>query len=284
MNLLDHLRLRLDAFILKRVPFRPALRQDLARYFTTDEAAAAALVAVAQEQLGAAHLRAYDATLARYSGRLSFAQAGEDLIVEYVFNALGVQQPTYLDLGAYDPWALSNTARLHLRGSRGVNVEPNPRQFARFLQCRPADQNVNVGIAAAAGTLTYYELDAPTLNTFSPADAQRCVREEGHRILRETPVQVQTLPAILDRYCAGRFPDFLSVDIEGLDQLVVDCVAAHAAPPKMLCIETVSYSRGGQGRKDAGLIAALRACGYLPFADTYINTIFVQETLWRNLK
>ena len=34
----------------------------------------------------------------------------------------------------------------------------------------------------------------------------------------------------------------------------------------------------------AGLIAALRACGYLPFADTYINTIFVQETLWRNLK
>jgi len=281
MNLLDHCRQRLDAFILHRVPFRPALRRELARYFITEEQALVDLMDAGRQQPGSAHLRTFDAALALHGGQLSFSQTGEDLIVDYIFRALGIAHPSYLDLGAFDPWSLSNTARLHLRGSRGVNVEPNPAQFARFVQSRPDDQNVNVGIAAAAGTLTYFELDVPTLNTFSRAEAERCVREEGHRILRETPVPVLTLPEVLDSRCHGQFPDFLSVDIEGLDRLVVEVIAGHAVKPKVVCIETLSYSRSGQGQKDEALVEALHACGYLRFADTHINTIFVLEQLWR---
>jgi len=275
------LRQRLDAFILRRVPFRPTLRHDLARYFITEERALADLMEMGRQQPGDAYLRTIDAALARTGGQLSFSQTGEDLIVGFIFRALGIAQPSYLDLGAFDPWELSNTARLHLRGSRGVNVEPNPAQFGRFLQSRPGDQNVNVGIAAVAGTLTYYELDVPTLNTFSRAEAERCAREEGHRILREIPVPVLTLPEVLARHCQGQFPDFLSVDIEGLDQMVVEVIATHTIKPRVVCIETISYSRSGQGQKDEALIGALRACGYRPFADTNINTIFVLEQLWR---
>jgi FkbM family methyltransferase len=280
MNLLDHLRLRLDAFILHRVPFRSALRRDLARYFITDERAYADLMDSGRQQPGDVHLRAFDAALARHGGQLSFSQSGEDLIVAHLFRELRVAQPTYLDLGAFDPWEFSNTARLHLRGSHGINVEPNPAQFGRFLQSRPDDRNVNVGIASAAGTLTYFELDAPTLNTFSREEAERCVCEEGHRILRQTPVPVRTLPDVLAHECNGRFPDFLSVDIEGLDRLVVEVIAAQAVKPKVVCIETISYSRSGQGQKDEALIEAMRACGYMCYADTNINTIFVLERLW----
>ena len=281
MKWLDQLRLRFDAFILNRVRCRPALRHDLAQYFVTDQRACAELLELGRQLPGDAHLRAFEEARALHGGRLSFSQTGEDLLVEYIFRALGLAQPTYLDLGAFDPWELSNTARLHLRGSHGVNVEPNPRQFGRFVESRPGDRNVNVGIAAAAGTLTYFEMDVPTLNTFSRTEAERCVREEGHRILRELPVPVLTLPEVLARHCDGQFPDFLSVDIEGLDQLVVDVIAAHAAKPKVVCIETISYSRSGQGQKDEALIGALCACGYLRFADTNINTLFVLEHLWR---
>jgi FkbM family methyltransferase len=281
MSLLDPLRQRLDAFLLKRVSFRPALRCNLARYFITAEQAFADLMEIGRQQPGDAHLRAFDAALARHGGQISFSQTGEDLIVEYIFRALGIAKPSYLDLGAFDPWELSNTARLHLRGSRGVNIEPNPEQFQRFLQSRPDDQNLNIGIAATAGTLTYHVLDAATLNTFSCAEAERCVREEGHRILKELSIPVLTLTDVLNKHCAGVFPDFLSVDIEGLDQLVVETIAAHANQPKVICIETISYSRSGQGRKDESLVQTLRACGYLPFADTNITTIFVLEHLWR---
>ncbi len=281
MSWLEPLRQRLDALLLKRVPFRPALRRDLARYFIGDAQAFSEVLEVGRQQTGDAPLRAFDAALARHGGQLSFSQTGEDLIVDYIFRVLGITRPTYLDLGAFDPWALSNTARLYLRGSRGVNIEPNPEQFQHFLRSRPDDQNLNVGIAAAAGTLTYHVLDAATLNTFSRTEAERCVREEGHRILKELPIPVLTLTEVLAKHCGGVCPDFLSVDIEGLDQLVVATLAAQAAKPKVVCIETISYSRGGQGRKDEALVQALRACGYLPFADTNINTIFVLESLWR---
>ena len=284
MSILEPWRQRFDAYILKRLRYRPALRRAVADYFLCDEAARAAFLSGDRRRAAAIPPGARAEGQAEQEGRLSFSQTGEDLIAAFIFQALGFARPSYLDLGAYDPWRLSNTARFYLQGARGVNVEPNPAQFQRFLQSRPEDRNLNFGIAAAAGTLTYYVLDAATLNTFSREEAERCVREEGHRILREIPVPVRTLPDVLAEYCRGEFPDFLSVDIEGLDRLVVEIVAAHPVQPKVICLETVSYSRGGQGQKDAALIQALCACGYLVFADTYINTLFVREELWRALK
>lgn len=55
----------------------------------------------------------------------SFSQAGEDRIVTFVFGTLRVSRPSYLDIGAYHPYHLSNTALLHLGGSRGINIEPD---------------------------------------------------------------------------------------------------------------------------------------------------------------
>ena len=95
---------------------------------------------------------------------------------------------------------------------------------------------------------------------------------------REVQVPVLPLTDVLARYCHNAFPDFLSVDIEGLDQLVVETIAAHPAKPKVICIETISYSRSGQGKKDEALIGAVCACGYRLFADTNINSIFVLDS------
>jgi hypothetical protein len=74
------------------------------------------------------------------------------------------------------------------------------------------------------------------------------------------------------------------VDIEGFDELVVAYLGQHGNGPKVICIETVSYSRGGQGCKNDLLVQSLCSQGYLLYADTYINSIFVQEHLWREFK
>lgn len=219
-----------------------------------------------------------------HNARLSFSQSGEDLIVDFIFRVLRIEKPTYLDLGAYDPFHFSNTAYFYLSGSSGVNVEPNPEQYRRFLDLRPQDVNLNVGVADRRGEKEYYRLDAPTLNTFSREEAERYEREAGHRILGQVLIPITTLQDLLDDHCGGVFPDFLSVDIEGSDELVVAYIGQHENAPKVICIETVSYSRGGQGQKNDLLIQALRAQGYLLYADTYINSIFVQENLWRGLK
>jgi FkbM family methyltransferase len=219
-----------------------------------------------------------------HKARLSFSQSGEDLIAAFILQVLSIERPTYLDLGAYDPFHLSNTAYFYLSGSSGINVEPNPEQYERFLDLRPKDVNLNVGVADRRGEKQYYLLDTPTLNTFSREEAERYEREAGHHIVGQIAIPIITLQDILDNYCEGVFPDFLSVDIEGFDELVVAYVGQHENAPKVICIETMSYSRGGQGHKNELLIQALRARGYLLYADTYINSIFVQENLWREFK
>ncbi|MGB5027475.1 MAG: hypothetical protein WBO38_03165, partial [Chitinophagaceae bacterium] len=41
--------------------------------------------------------------------RRSYSQSGEDIIVSYLFERMGIKKPTYLDIGANHPIALSNT-------------------------------------------------------------------------------------------------------------------------------------------------------------------------------
>ena len=42
--------------------------------------------------------------------RRTYSQMGEDLIVSYIFKNLNIENPTYIDIGASDPFALSNSA------------------------------------------------------------------------------------------------------------------------------------------------------------------------------
>jgi FkbM family methyltransferase len=220
----------------------------------------------------------------RHKGRFSFSQSGEDLIVDFIFRALRIEKPTYLDIGAYDPLHFSNTAYFYLSGSTGVNVEPNPDQYRRFKELRPKDININMGIADRPGDLAYYLMDVPTLNTFSQIEAERYEREAGHRVVGRVIVPVITLQDLLDCNCGGVFPDFLSLDIEGLEEVVIGHLCRQTTFPKVICIETISYSRGGHGQKNLGLIRSLLDKGYFLYADTYINSVFVRENLWRELK
>jgi len=61
----------------------------------------------------------------QWFGGRTYAQHGDDLAVLNIFKRLGIEKPSYLDVGAYHPFDLSNTALLYERGSRGIVVEPN---------------------------------------------------------------------------------------------------------------------------------------------------------------
>jgi hypothetical protein len=52
--------------------------------------------------------------------RVSYSQNGEDLIIRDLFFRLGIRQPTYLDIGANEPFFISNTYLLYSKGSTGV--------------------------------------------------------------------------------------------------------------------------------------------------------------------
>jgi len=211
------------------------------------------------------------------SPKPSFSQCGEDLIVRYYCQTHGLPRPTFLDIGAFDPWMLSNTALFYLEGSHGLIIEPNTARIGAFASARPRDICVNMGVADRTGSMTYYQFDAETLNTFSAGEAQRLREIEGHRQTGQAEVAVDTLPQILARYWHQPFPDFLSLDVEGSVHPILDSLKNTAALPKIMCVETISYSQDAdKGVKDARLIAMISSLGFQVYADTHINTIFVQ--------
>jgi FkbM family methyltransferase len=212
--------------------------------------------------------------------RVSYAQSGEDMIISFIFNAIGVQHPFYVDIGAHHPYHLSNTAFFYERGAWGINLEPDPDLFKAFRRYRKRDINLNLGVSDRQGKANFYLMSPSTLNTFTKEEAERIAQEKGGRIRKVKELPIDTLPGILARYGRGRNIDFLSIDAEGMDQTILSSINYTTMAPTVICVETLSYSVIGKASKATETIHFLQSCGYMIYADTYINTIFVRRDRW----
>jgi FkbM family methyltransferase len=216
----------------------------------------------------------------RQGGRESYAQCGEDLIIAYIFNALGRRRITYLDIGAHHPSYLSNTYYLYLRGHRGVCVEPDASLLAAFRRERGGDTLLNIGVSPEEGEADFYVLTTPTLNTFSREEAERFASYGVQRIERVERVAIRTVNAVIGEHFSGP-PDLLSLDVEGLDLAILRSLDFDAHGPDVCCVETLSYTEDRTERKLDEIIDFMRSKDYFVYADTYVNSIFVRRAAWQ---
>jgi len=216
-----------------------------------------------------------------YTPQLSYSQSGEDLIIKFIFDAIGIHKPRYLDIGAYHPETLSNTALLYQNGSHGINVEANPYLLNNFFDKRSNDINLNLGVGNESDKLDFYVMSTPTLSTFSQEEVQKYVSETKHTLQEIIPIQVETINQIVNQYAGGCFPELLSLDVEGLDLAILQSIDYQKSYPIVICVETISFSETGEGEKNHQILDFLTGQGYLIYADTYINTIFVKEDAWK---
>jgi len=213
-------------------------------------------------------------------GGPSYSQCGEDRIVKYVLDVLGVTHPSYLDIGAHHPVRINNTYLFYESGCTGVCVEPNSSLFERLRQARPRDTCLNVGVGGNhRRAAPFYEMASATLSTFSEYEARRYVEEHGQQIVRATEVDIDTPGEIVRRHFQGP-PDFISLDVEGLELEILEAFDLTGMRPVVFCVETMTYATDGSGRKLTQVIAHLTAAGYMVYADTHINTIFVDRERW----
>ncbi|MGB5475299.1 MAG: FkbM family methyltransferase, partial [Gammaproteobacteria bacterium] len=180
--------------------------------------------------------------LFRDGGGPSYSQSGEDRIVKYVLDVLGVAHPTYLDIGAHHPVRISNTYLFYENGSKGVCVEPNPSLYLRLRQARPRDTCLNIGVGGnRQKAAPFYELDSTTLSTFSESEARRYVEEHGKRIVHTAEVDIITPAEIIGQHFQAP-PDFVSLDVEGLELEILEAFDLSGARPAVFCVETITYS------------------------------------------
>lgn len=214
--------------------------------------------------------------------KVSYSQCGEDLILEHLFEALKIPRPSYLDIGAHDPVFLSNTFLFYTRGSRGVCVEPNPVLFERIRRKRRMDVCLNVGIGTSTeGKVPFYVMTTPTLSTFSREEADRYQGYGAEKIEKILDIPLVSVNEVVKDYFHP-CPDFVSLDVEGLDLAILGAFDFARYRPAVFCVETLTYTEDRTERKIDAILEIMNAKGYMAYADTYINTIFVERESWRN--
>jgi FkbM family methyltransferase len=210
----------------------------------------------------------------------SYAQVGEDLIVAYLAKIIGLTKITYLDIGAFHPVALSNTFAFYEQGHRGVCIEPDPARCAHISKTRPNDVVLNIGIGInAQSEAEFYIMTSADLCTFSRDEAERLTKF-GQKIERVVNIPLRTVNSVMEEHFTP-WPNFVSMDIEGLDLAVLRTFDFVRFRPEVFCIETLDSRT--QREKDHEIHSLMASVGYEVFADTFINTIFVRSELLKCL-
>lgn len=197
--------------------------------------------------------------------RVSFAQEGEDLILDRMFEhqANGI----YVDVGAHHPRRFSNTLLLYRRGWHGVNIDAMPGSMKPFAKLRPRDINLELGVTAVDGVRDFYVFDEPALNTF---DAERAKSLSGYKLVETRMVRCAPLSTILREHGIGSV-DLLTIDAEGFDFEVLQTVDWKLTAPKVVLIE--QHARDIEALLTTAVHAYLRDRGYRLAAKTH-NSVF----------
>lgn len=207
----------------------------------------------------------------------SYSQCGEDLILKFLFkDFLKIEKPSYIDIGAHLPFRYSNTAIFYLSGCRGINIEPDPVLFKNFKKYRKKDINLNIGVADKQGELDFYIMNNRTLNTFSHESVKES-EGKGYRIKGIKKIKVNTLENVIKEHSNGVFPDLLSIDAEGVDEMIIKSIDYKNNFPKVICVETIDF---GTQKKRTELSKFLESNNYFEYANTFINSIFVRKDMF----
>lgn len=217
-------------------------------------------------------------------GKVSYSQCGEDLIMAFLLNQIGLAGDiVYLDIGAHHPFLFSNTYYFYKRGSRGITVEPDASLHTEIDRRRPKDININSGVGSSNAKMKLFIFEPSTLNTFSKSERDRYTKI-GHKLVGEQSVPVYTIDKILkESGIPGEVVNLVSLDVEGMDLEILKSIDFAKFRPELFCIETLEYTNK-QPRKLKSIIKLMEKNGYYNYADTYINTIFVDKQKFKGAK
>ncbi len=207
---------------------------------------------------------------------ISYSQTGEDIIIDFLIGAKKIKDFTYLDIGANQPVKFNNTYKFYEKGYKGVCIEPDPHIHAALSKKRPKDICLNIGIAGNASSGTdFYIMDNPALNTFSKEEATALEESKLGKIKRLISVPLNTVENVIDEYFIGKSPVFVNLDVEGLDEEILKTFPFNKYRPAIFCIETVHYTSDASSTKRKEIFDLMEEQGYISFADTYLNSIFI---------
>lgn len=203
------------------------------------------------------------------------SQCGEDAIVMHYFSTnkpLNGRAGFYIDVGAFHPRYMSNTALLHTMGWQGINIDANADMIEVFKRERPEDISLAVGVGRERGRLPYFAFKGrPGMNTFSENFRDEVAPWAGEPEVH-TFLEVMPLRDILQPHLKpGQQIDYMDIDIEGFDDIAVETYDFAGFPPSLVSVEVHGLNMDALGENR--VVSLMRERGYRLLAYT-INTAF----------
>jgi FkbM family methyltransferase len=201
----------------------------------------------------------------------SYSQHGEDKILDKLLGNKGTG--FYVDIGTADPVRFSNTYRFYKKGWRGVLIEPNPMRIEKLKAIRPNDEVMNVGASTESGEMTFYVFNPPNVSTFSTKGRDINI-ENNYLLEREVVVKVNPLSEIFaktQKLHNGNI-DFISVDTEGYDLVVLQSNDWTKYRPKFVIVECIKGDKR-DGSKDE-FVDLMKKQDYAEVYYNDLNLIF----------
>jgi hypothetical protein len=110
-------------------------------------------------------------------------------------------------------------------------------------------------------------------NTFLKNEAEARSKETGIAIEKTVFVPLVQVNKLMQQYFHP-YPNFISIDVEGLDLDILKSINFELYNPEVICVESITFSMSNEERKINEISDFLNSKGYFLFADTHINSIF----------
>jgi len=204
-----------------------------------------------------------------------FSQNGEDILIN---SFLRKEHGMYLDLGAYHPFRLSNTALLWARGWNGINVDANPASIKAFQLKRPNDLSLQAALITkkqknqGVKEINFYkdkiDLDKNSLGISARGSILRTGRDQV-----EIKVPAKTVSEIIN-HCDLKNTKYLNVDIEGMDEEIIHEIDFDHFRPKVVTVE--DHQQFIENVLVSGISLRMNEVGYKLVARCAMTSVFLK--------
>ena len=164
--------------------------------------------------------------------KTSYSYNGIDLIIEYLFK--DKNNGFYVDAGCQHPISNNNTYLLFKKGWTGINVDLDKKNIDLFKISRPFDLNLNYALSNVIGeTELYYYHDSSPINTLS----YKVSNYQNAKIKEIRRIKTTTLNNIFSNIKLTKKIDYMSIDVEGYENLVLQGFDINKYKPSVISIE-----------------------------------------------
>ena len=171
-----------------------------------------------------------------YIKRKTYAQQGEDLFIFNYMKKKKIVNGTYVDLGAFHPIKYSNTCLLFNNGWSGLNIDLNQTAIDYFDIVRPKDNNICCAISNKEEKIKVF------INSiFSPINTINKKHAKKFNFVSKNELSYTVKAKKFNSICKKKF-DFLDIDIEGSDFMVLKSINLKYFKPKLICIEILDIN------------------------------------------